>query len=220
MSQSSEPVLDRITESGVVAIVRGIDADDAVDAVSALAAGGVRAIEITADTDGVLGMLRAVDDAVGDGVSIGVGTVLDAETARAAMLAGAEFVITPSFDPAVVEVCNRYGKLVAPGVFTPTEAANAYAAGADLVKVFPASSGGPAHVRALGGPLGHVPTMPTGGVGLENVAAYVDAGAVAVGVGSSLVDREAIAAGDFDRLTETAERFRARIDEARPDRNY
>ncbi|WP_101295575.1 bifunctional 4-hydroxy-2-oxoglutarate aldolase/2-dehydro-3-deoxy-phosphogluconate aldolase [Halegenticoccus soli] len=215
MSTSSARTLERIADGGVVAIVRGIDADDAVEVVRALAAGGIRTVEITADTPGVVEMLRAVDEEVGDEVLLGVGTVLDAETARTAMLAGAEFVITPTLDEGVVEACNRYGTLVAPGVFTPTEALNAYAAGADVVKVFPASTGGPAHVKSIKGPLPQIPVMPTGGVGLENVGAYVDAGADAVGVGSSLVDRQAIADRDFERLTETAERFLEAIERAR-----
>jgi 2-dehydro-3-deoxyphosphogluconate aldolase/(4S)-4-hydroxy-2-oxoglutarate aldolase len=166
-----------------------------------------------------MGMLRDVASTLDDDVSLGVGTVLDAETARHALLAGAEFVVTPSFDPEVVTVANRYGAPVAPGVYTPTEAVRAYEAGADVLKLFPASTGGPGHLSALRGPLGHVPFVPTGGVSLENVAEFVDAGAVGVGVGGALVDDEAVEAGQYEVLTERARSFRTAIDEARAERD-
>ena len=207
--------LARIEETGLVAVVRGADPDGVVRVVDALVEGGVRAVELTADTPGAMEMLRDVASTLDDDVSLGVGTVLDAETARHALLAGAEFVVTPSFDHEVVTVANRYGAPVAPGVFTPTEAVRAYEAGADLVKLFPASTGGPDHLSAVRGPLGHIPFVPTGGVELDNVGAYIEAGAVAVGVGGSLVDSEAVAAGDYDALADRARAFRSAIDEAR-----
>ncbi|MFD1514221.1 bifunctional 4-hydroxy-2-oxoglutarate aldolase/2-dehydro-3-deoxy-phosphogluconate aldolase [Halomarina rubra] len=207
--------LDRLVDTGLVAVVRGADADNAVRIVDALVEGGVRAVELTADSEGAMGMLRDVAGTLGDDVSLGVGTVLDAETARSALLAGAEFVVTPSFDPEVVTVANRYGAPIAPGVFTPTEAVRAYEAGADLLKLFPASTGGPGHLKAIRGPLGHIPIVPTGGVSLENVADYIDAGAVGVGVGGALVDGDAVAAGDYDVLTDKARSFRTAIDDAR-----
>jgi 2-dehydro-3-deoxyphosphogluconate aldolase/(4S)-4-hydroxy-2-oxoglutarate aldolase len=207
--------LDRIESTGLVAVVRGVDPDTVGRVVEALVAGGCRAVELTADTEGVMELLGELSGSLGDDVSLGVGTVLDAETARAALLAGAEFVVTPSFDPGVVEVANRYGAPVAPGVFTPTEAVRAAEAGADLLKLFPASTGGPGHLAALKGPLGHVPLVPTGGVNLDNVGAFVESGAAAVGVGSALVDRQAVADGEFEVLTERTRAFLAAIESAR-----
>lgn len=207
--------LERIESTGLVAVVRGADPDTVGRVVDALVTGGCRAVELTADTEGAMELLRELSGSLGEDVSLGVGTVLDAETARAALLAGAEFVVTPSFDPGVVEVANRYGVPVAPGVFTPTEAVRAYEAGADLLKLFPAATGGPGHLAGLKGPLGHVPLVPTGGVDLENVGAFVEAGATAVGVGSALVDREAVANGEFEVLTERARAFLESIEAAR-----
>lgn len=209
--------MQRIVDGGVVAVMRGADADTVIEAAEALRAGGVTALELTADTPGVMDILSDVSGSFDDDVIVGMGTVLDAETARAALLSGAEFVVAPNLNEEVIEVCNRYGRIVAPGILTPTEAVDAYEAGADLVKVFPASSVGPGHVRGLKGPLGQIPIMPTGGVDLDNVADFVEAGAVAVGVGSSLVDGEAIAAGDFDALTETARAFTEEVETARKD---
>jgi 2-dehydro-3-deoxyphosphogluconate aldolase/(4S)-4-hydroxy-2-oxoglutarate aldolase len=206
---------ERIVDSGVVAVVRGADADLAVDVAGALVEGGVTAVEVTADTPGAVEMIEDVAGALGDEAIVGAGTVLDAETARAALLAGAEFLVSPNFDAGVVETANRYGAVVAPGVMTPTEAVDAFEAGADLVKVFPAATLGPGHVAAMKGPLSHIPMMPTGGVNLDNVAAFVEAGAAVVGAGSALVDLEAARAGEFETITETARAFRAEIEAAR-----
>lgn len=210
--------LDAIEESGVVAVIRGADADTVIDTAEALAAGGVTAIEVTADTPGVADLVSDVAGAFGDEVAVGAGTVLDAETARTLTLAGAEFVISPSVHADVIELCNRYGVAVLPGAMTPTEVLEASELGADAVKIFPAATLGPAHVSALGGPLGHVPLVPTGGVDLDTVADFLAAGAVAVGVGSALVDRDAVAAGDFETVEETAAAFRAEIARAREER--
>jgi 2-dehydro-3-deoxyphosphogluconate aldolase/(4S)-4-hydroxy-2-oxoglutarate aldolase len=207
--------LDRLVDTGLVAVVRGADADRVVNVVDALVEGGVRTVELTADSENAMGMLRDVSSTLSDDVSLGVGTVLDAETARHALLAGAEFVVTPSFDPEVVTVANRYGVPVAPGVFTPTEAVRAYEAGADLLKLFPASTGGPGHLKAVKGPLGHIPIVPTGGVSLDNVTDFIEAGALGVGVGGSLIDSEAVENGQYEVLTENARAFRSAIDDAR-----
>ncbi|ELZ98052.1 2-dehydro-3-deoxyphosphogluconate aldolase (KDPG aldolase) [Haloferax mucosum ATCC BAA-1512] len=201
-------VAQRIVETGIVAIIRGADPETAIETVDALQRGGVSVVEITANTEGVLDMIRDVSSTfTPDEVAVGAGTVLDGETTRAAMLAGAEFVVTPSFDPETIETANRYGVPTVVGVATPTEAVDAYSAGADMVKVFPASSLGPEFVASLHGPLGHIPTVPTGGVSLDNVGAFIDAGATAVGVGSSLVDGDAIGRGDYGVLTENARAF-------------
>ncbi|MFC4356820.1 bifunctional 4-hydroxy-2-oxoglutarate aldolase/2-dehydro-3-deoxy-phosphogluconate aldolase [Halobium salinum] len=212
----TQETIGKIVDSGVVAVLRGAGADTVVDTAEALAEGGVTAIELTADTPGVMDMLDDVTDALaGSDVVVGVGTVLDEATARSAILAGAEFVVQPTFSEEVVRVCNRYGVPVAPGVFTPTEAIDAYEAGADFVKVFPAKTGGPEHVSAIKGPLGQVPIMPTGGVDLDNAADFIDAGAVCVGAGSALVDDEAVQAGDFEAVTERAREFSQVVADAR-----
>lgn len=194
----------RIEENGVVAIVRGVEPARVVDVVDAIAEGGVNTIEITADSPDVLESLDRVTERVDD-VLIGAGTVLDPETAVATLRAGAEFIVTPTLNEDVIRVANRYDALVAPGVATPTEALTAFEAGADMAKVFPASALGPDYVSSINGPLEQIPLLPTGGVSADNVADFFDAGATAVGVGSAIVDNEAVAAGDDDRIRENAE---------------
>ncbi|TKX62119.1 bifunctional 4-hydroxy-2-oxoglutarate aldolase/2-dehydro-3-deoxy-phosphogluconate aldolase [Halorubrum sp. ASP1] len=195
--------LDRITDGGVIAILRGVERDDAVRVADAVVDAGVTALEVTADTPDATASIAAIADRVDDAV-VGAGTVLDAETARAAQLAGAEFLVTPTVNRGAIRTANRYGTPIAVGAYTPTEALDAFEAGADLVKVFPAATGGPDHVAAIGGPLGQIPLVPTGGVGADDAGEYIDAGAAAVGVGSSIADGEAIAAGDFDAVRSNA----------------
>ncbi|MDR5673827.1 bifunctional 4-hydroxy-2-oxoglutarate aldolase/2-dehydro-3-deoxy-phosphogluconate aldolase [Halalkaliarchaeum sp. AArc-GB] len=195
--------LEWITDSGVLAILRGVTEDSVVEVASAVVDGGVTALEITADTPNVTGLVDAVSDLFDD-VLVGAGSVLDGETARAVQLAGAEFVVTPTVDPGVIETCNRYGTPVVAGAFTPSEALQAYEAGAEFVKVFPAKTGGPEHVAAIGGPLPQIPLVPTGGVGPSNAGSYVEAGAAAVGVGSGIVSDEAVDRGEYSRITENA----------------
>lgn len=214
MSRHSD--LARVLDTGIVGILRGVPAEKTTAVVEALVDGGVDVVEVTADTDGALENIARVRDAFDPSeVLVGAGTVLDAETAGAALRAGAEFVVTPSFDAGVVDTCNRYGAVVAPGVMTPTEAVEAYEAGADLLKVFPASTLGPGHISSLKGPLTQLPLLPTGGVSLDNVGEFVAAGADGVGVGSSLVDSDAVAAEEYDVLTERAASFREAIEAAR-----
>ncbi|WP_432508435.1 bifunctional 4-hydroxy-2-oxoglutarate aldolase/2-dehydro-3-deoxy-phosphogluconate aldolase [Halorubrum ezzemoulense] len=195
--------LDRITDSGVIAILRGVGVEEAPAVADAVTDGGVTALEVTADTPNVTAAIEAVAERVDD-AAVGVGTVLDAETARAAQLAGAEFVVTPTVKREVIRTANRYGTPIAAGAYTPTEAIEAFEAGADFVKVFPAKTGGPAHVAALGGPLSQVPLVPTGGVTADDAGAYVEAGAAAVGVGGAIVDHDAIEAGAYDRIAANA----------------
>lgn len=205
----------RLVDGGVVAVLRGVDPDDVVPVARAAVEGGVRAVEVTADSPGAMEMIEAVADDLGEVALVGAGTVLDAESARAALLAGAEFVVSPSFHRDVVEVCNRYGAPVIPGIATPTEAVEAYEAGADAVKLFPASALGPEYLAALGGPLSQIPVVPTGGIDAENAGAFVEAGAVAVGAGSSIVDAEAVARGDYDEVTERARALVEAVETAR-----
>ena len=209
----------RIVESGVVAVLRGVPADQLIGIAEALEKGGVTAVEVTADTPDVADLVGELAGSFADDeVVVGAGTVLDAETARTVLMAGAEFVVSPSLHEDVIETCNRYGAVSAPGVMTPTEAVRGYEAGADFVKVFPAKTLGPAHVGAMKGPLGQIPMMPTGGVGPDNAADFVDAGAFAVGAGGALVDYDAAERGDYEAITETAREFTRVVEEARADR--
>lgn len=213
---NKQAVMDSIVDSGVTAVMRGIDEDDIVPVAEAIHEGGVTALELTADATRCSEMIAAVDRALGDtDAIIGAGTVMDAAAARNVIEAGAEFVLAPNCNEDVIEVCNRAGVVVIPGVMTPTEADRAMAAGADMLKMFPASTVGPDHIGALQGPLGDVPIMPTGGVSTDNVAAYFDAGAVAVGAGSALVNYEAIEAGDMDGVRERAASFVDAVEAAR-----
>ncbi|MFY4815533.1 bifunctional 4-hydroxy-2-oxoglutarate aldolase/2-dehydro-3-deoxy-phosphogluconate aldolase [Haloarcula sp. AONF1] len=207
--------LSRLVDSGVVAVLRGVEADQLIEITEALREGGVTAVEITADTPDVAEKLGEVAGSFDDEVVVGTGTVLDSETARTTLMAGAEFVVSPSLHEDVIETCNRYGAVTAPGVMTPTEAVRGYEAGADFVKVFPAKTVGPAHLGAMKGPLGQIPMMPTGGVGPDNAAEYIDAGAFAVGAGGALVDYDAAERGDYEVITETAREFTRVVDAAR-----
>jgi len=211
-----QETLDRIEESGVVAVLRGIDEDEVVPVARAIHDGGVNALEVTADAKRCSEMIAAIDRELGgtDAV-VGAGTVMDAAAARNVIEAGAAFVLAPNVNESVLTVCNRAGVVSVPGVMTPTEADRAMAAGADVLKMFPASTVGPGHIGALQGPLGDVPIMPTGGVNPENVAGYFDAGAFAVGAGSALVDYEAIDRGDYDGVRESAAAFVEAVEDAR-----
>jgi 2-dehydro-3-deoxyphosphogluconate aldolase/(4S)-4-hydroxy-2-oxoglutarate aldolase len=211
-----QEVYQALIDSGVTAVLRGIPEDQMVDVAAAIHEGGVRALELTADAKRCSDMIAAVDRELEDtGAVIGAGTVMDAAAARNVIEAGAEFVLAPNLNPEVVDVCNRAGVVCVPGVMTPTEAAAAMEAGADILKMFPAKTVGPSHIGALQGPLGDVPIMPTGGVSVDNVADYFDAGAVAVGAGSALVDYEGIENDDMDQVRESAAEFVDAVDAAR-----
>ena len=196
--------MQRIEECGIVAIIRANSSEELFDTAVAIKNGGVDVIEITMTTPNALQVIRDVADRLGDSVLIGVGSVLDAETARAAMLAGAEFVVSPVTKTDIIEICNRYGKVVIPGAFTPTEILRAWETGADYVKVFPASGVGPSYIKDIKAPLPQIPLIPTGGVTAENAAEFIKAGAAALGVGSALVSQDIIDSGDFATLTEKA----------------
>lgn len=206
---SRDTTLRRILDGGIVAVVRAESGERLARVVAALAEGGVTAAEITFTVPDAIDVIRTVRAQLGDRVALGAGTVLDPETARAALLAGAEYIVAPTTNPDVIRLCRRYDKVVMPGAFTPTEVLAAWEAGADVVKVFPADVGGPAYLKALRGPLPQVRLMPTGGVDLTTAAAFLDAGACCLGVGGSLVDAKAIAAGDFGRLRDLASQYAA-----------
>jgi 2-dehydro-3-deoxyphosphogluconate aldolase/(4S)-4-hydroxy-2-oxoglutarate aldolase len=209
-------IRDRIVDSGVVAVLRGVGEDDVVPVAEAIYEGGVTALEVTADGKRASEKIAAVDRALsGTDAVVGAGTVMDAAAARNVVEAGAQFVLAPTLDEDVVEVCNRAGVVSIPGIMTPTEADRAMAAGADILKLFPASTVGPDHIGAIQGPLGDIPVMPTGGVDTENVADYFAAGAVAVGAGSALVNYDAIEREDWDAVRESAAEFARAVEEAR-----
>ncbi|HYE59000.1 MAG TPA: bifunctional 4-hydroxy-2-oxoglutarate aldolase/2-dehydro-3-deoxy-phosphogluconate aldolase [Rhodothermales bacterium] len=205
----------RIEDEGAVAVVRLSDGAALGRTVEALVAGGVRAIEVTMTVPGAVEHIRALArDAEGD-VLVGAGTVLDPDTAQAVIDAGARFVVSPAFDAEVVARCHAAEVAALPGAYTPTEILRAWTAGADVVKVFPATALGPRYLRDVRGPLPDVRLMPTGGVTVENVGEWIAAGAVAVGLGTDLVDSRRIAAGDFPGLTERARRLVENIRAAR-----
>jgi len=204
-----------IEQGGVIAIVRFDRSEDLIQVARAIRAGGVRAIEFTMTTPNAIQIIQQSVREFGEDVLLGAGTVLDAETARAAILAGAEFIVAPTLNPAVIEVCRRYSKVVIPGAFTPTEILTAWECGADFVKVFPAEFGGPAYFKAVLAPLPQVKLVPVGGVSLQTAGDFIRAGAAAVAVGSNLVKKSAIAAKRFDELTELARGFVAAVAKAR-----
>ena len=194
-------------DSGVVAVLRAPSGEMLVDVAEALLAGGVVAIEVTFTVPGAHRVLQAVADRLGERILLGAGTVLDAETARTALLAGAEFIVAPTLNLEVIRLCRRYGKVVVPGALTPTEVLAAWEAGADIVKVFPSDMTGPGYLKALRGPLPQVRLMPTGGVNLNTAADFLRAGACALGIGGSLVEPKAVAAGDMARIESLARQY-------------
>lgn len=205
--KSRQHILSEIESSGIVAVIRADNAAQAVDVCKALAEGGVIAWEIAMTTPGALKAIERVADEIGDQGIVGVGTVLDTETAVAAVHAGARFVFAPTVNPKVIEAVHRYDRVMVPGGLTPTEIATAWAAGADLVKVFPANIFGPGYLKDIRGPLPQVRLTPTGGVDLKTAATWIQAGAVALGVGSSLVKKDLIAAKDWKSLSNLARQF-------------
>ena len=200
-------IIARLLEPGIVAIIRADSSAQLVDAAEALLAGGVTAMEVTMTTPNALAVIAEVTSKFGGRILMGVGSVLDAETARVAILAGAEFVVTPVTKPEVIRMCNRYGKPIASGAFTPTECLLAHESGADFVKLFPANQVGPTYIKNLLTPLPMLQLIPTGGVTPETAAAFLQAGSVALGAGSSLVSKEILAARDWQKLTQRAEEF-------------
>ena len=202
-----QQIVQRIEQCGVVAVIRLQDPDRLRGVIDALGAGGVRALEVTMTVPRAIQLIDAIAPGLPAEFVIGAGTILDPETARAAILAGARFVVGPVFNRAVVDLCHRYDVAVMPGCFTPTEILQAWDAGADVVKVFPATALGPSYFKDIRGPLPQLKLMPTGGVSLENAGDWIAAGAVAIGAGTSLIDAAAVAAGNYAAITERAARF-------------
>lgn len=213
--QTQTSKLEQLLDRAVVAIIRSPDASKLVDVAEALVAGGVSVMEVTFTVPRAHEVLEKVADRLGDRVLLGAGTVLDAATARMAILAGAEFIVSPVVSQEVIACCRRYSKLSLPGALTPTEIMSAWEAGADIVKIFPSEVTGPAYLKAVHAPLPQVRLMPTGGVNLETAADYLRAGACALGIGGSLVESKAVAAGDFARIENLARQYMGIVREIR-----
>ncbi len=209
-----EQVMLKLCEGGLVAVVRAKDSEQAIKIAEACKAGGVAGIEITFTVPGADQVIRDLAAKYKNGdILLGAGTVLDAETARIAILAGAQFIISPAFNEDVIRMCNRYRVLCIPGVMTIREAIMAMEAGADLLKVFPADLYGPTIIKDILGPLPYAKLMPTGGVSVDNAKEWVKAGVVAMAAGSSLT--AGAKTGDYDKITETAKAFISEIQKAR-----
>jgi 2-dehydro-3-deoxyphosphogluconate aldolase/(4S)-4-hydroxy-2-oxoglutarate aldolase len=209
--------MDLIRKTGVIAIMRANSSEQLIRAADAIREGGVRVIEVTMTTPGALSVIEQAVSRYGEDVLFGAGTILDAESARAAILAGAQFIVSPSFKASLVEICRRYSVPVIPGAYTPTEVLTAWECGADMVKVFPASFGGPALIKAIKAPLPQVELVPVGGVNLDTTADFIRAGAAAVGVGSALINQRLLDSGDFGALTDRARRFIEEVARGRGD---
>lgn len=209
--QTHFELLQRLISGKIIAVVRLDSGDELVQVAEALKAGGISAIEFTIPTPNSLEMIKQASAHFGDEVIMGAGTVLDPETARAAILSGAQFIVTPTLNLDTIEMSRRYGKPVIPGGLTPTEILTAWQAGADMVKVFPASVGGPSYIKAVLAPLPQVRLAPTGGVSAENAAAYIQAGATGLGVGGKLVDKKAVARQDWSAIRTEAQRLVAAV---------
>lgn len=203
-----DAILSAILEIGIVPVVRTDNAEGAIKAIEAVYRGGIRAAEIAMTVPGALRALEKVADKFGDQIVLGAGTVLDPETARACMLAGAQFIVTPSLNRATIEISKRYSKVITPGALTPTEIVTAWQAGGDLIKIFPCSAvGGAKYIKALRAPLPQIEMIPTGGVSLETVGDFLRAGACAVAVGAELIDSTHIREGKYEVFEERARRF-------------
>jgi 2-dehydro-3-deoxyphosphogluconate aldolase/(4S)-4-hydroxy-2-oxoglutarate aldolase len=199
--------LDIICETGIIAIVRAQSSDQLIAAADAIKKGGVKAIEVTMTTPGALEVIAEARKRYGPDVVFGAGSVLDPESARSAILAGAGFIVSPTLNLELIKLCNRYAIPVVPGCYSPTEIITGWEAGADLIKLFPASVGGPDLVKAILAPLPQVRIVPVGGVDLDTAADFIRKGAAALGVGSSLVNQQLLDAGDMNELTRRAAAF-------------
>jgi 2-dehydro-3-deoxyphosphogluconate aldolase / (4S)-4-hydroxy-2-oxoglutarate aldolase len=209
-------VMRRISEVGLMPVVRAQSADEAIQAINAIREGGVDILEITMTVPGAIGLIQAVAERYGSDLVLGAGTVLDAETARACILAGAQFIVSPSLNLDTIAACRRYSVPVIPGALTPTEVVTAWTAGADVVKVFPCGAvGGASYIKALKAPLPQIELIPTGGVSLKTVSELIAAGAFALGVGADLVDLAALRKGDAASITEKARQYVSAVAAAR-----
>lgn len=206
---NKQDVLRTIHEEGIVAVVRGKDKEQGLEYSKACVEGGVRCIEVTFTVPNAVNVLQSLDEELGEEALLGAGTVLDAVTARLAIMNGAKFIVSPAFDEEVAKICNLYQVPYMPGCVTPTEVVEALKFGVDVIKIFPGSLVGPKYFKDVKGPLPQVNLMPTGGVSLDNVQDWFDNGAFAIGVGSALVK------GSYDEIVEKAKKFKEAVKEAR-----
>lgn len=204
-----------IEQNGVVAVVRKIDPTVVMEVTEAIIEGGIKVLEVTVDSEDSFNTIRGLKEKYKTSILVGAGTVLDKETAKQAIEAKADFIFSPILDIDTIQLTNRYGRISIPGVYTPTEIVQAYAAGADILKVFPATKLGPGYFKDMMGPLPHIPLMPTGGVSLENMTEFFNNGAVAVGIGSALFDKKLIDNRDFNQITENARQYVEKFNEVK-----
>lgn len=215
-SMEKRHIFNRMLDEGVIPVVRVTSAQEAIEVSDAIKEGGISLIEITMSVQGAIDVIKELTKKYRDEIIMGAGTILDSETARAALLAGAQFIVTPTLNLDVIQIAHRYSAVVVPGAMTPTEILTAWNAGADMVKVFPAAQlGGPEYLKALKGPLPQILLVPTGGVNLQNAGAFIKAGASAIGVGGELVDKKAVKEKKFNVITENARAFLRAVREAR-----
>jgi 2-dehydro-3-deoxyphosphogluconate aldolase / (4S)-4-hydroxy-2-oxoglutarate aldolase len=213
---TKQEVAKKIMNVGIVPVVRAKSAKLGMQAAEAVCAGGIPIVEITMTVPGAIDLIKELSKAIGSDVIIGAGTVLDAETALRCLDAGAQFIVSPGFDPQTVQAANRNAKLVMAGALTPTEVLNAWKAGSDFVKIFPCGTvGGAKYIKALKAPLPQIPMVPTGGVNLTTAAEFIQAGAAALGVGSELVSSAALQSGNTAEITENARKYVAAVRQAR-----
>jgi 2-dehydro-3-deoxyphosphogluconate aldolase/(4S)-4-hydroxy-2-oxoglutarate aldolase len=209
-------ILNKMISEGLIPVIRVASASEAIDVANAIKEGGVSFIEITMSVQGAIDVIKELTQEYKDEIIMGAGTVLDAETGRAALLAGAQFIVSPTLNLDLIQLAHRYSAVVVPGAMTPTEILTAWNAGADMVKVFPAGQlGGPGYIKALRGPLPQILLAPTGGVNLENAGAFIRAGAAALGVGGELVDKSAVKEKRFSVITDNTCAYLKTIREAR-----
>lgn len=209
-------MLNKMIAEGLIPVIRVSSAQEAIDVADAVKEGGVSFIEITMSVQGAIDVIKELSKKYQDNIVLGAGTVLDPETGRAALLAGAQFIVSPTLNLELIQLAHRYSAIVIPGAMTPTEILTAWNAGADMVKVFPAAQlGGPEYLKALRGPLPQILLVPTGGVNLQNAGAFIKAGASALGAGGELVDKKAMKEKKFHVITENTKDFLKAIKEAR-----
>ena len=209
-------VFDRIVAEGLVPVIRVTSAAEAIDVADAIKEGGCSVIEITMSVPGAIDVIKELTKKYGDSIIMGAGTILDPETGRAALLAGAQFIVAPTLNLELIRLAHRYSAVVIPGALTPTEILTAWEAGADMVKVFPAAQlGGPEYIKALRGPMPQILYVPTGGVSLQNAGAFIKAGATALGAGGELVDKKAMKEKKFNIISDNTRAFLKAIKDAR-----
>ena len=208
-------LFNRLTENGVVAVIRNIPKEKVSKVAESLIAGGVNALEVTLDGEDAFQVIERLGSEFKDQAIIGAGTVLDGVSAELALRSGAEFIVSPVLKEDVIQTTLRHGKISIPGAITPTEMLKAIELGAHIVKVFPASVGGPDFIKNVRGPLPQIPIIPTGGINLENAADFIKAGAVAIGAGGNLVDQQVIAEGNYAQLTDMAQKYVEIVKKAR-----